>query len=440
MEKKAKKLTSLLLIVSLLVGMAGIMLAEESFAKAKKIHLKKTRVTLKAKKTYQQKLIDKNGKTIKATKVKWKSAKRKVARISKTGRIKALRAGKTRMTAKYKGKTYKFTVKVKKVAKRKVTKRRRSSSSSNPTSYDYNDTSNSFNDTSIAFDVPSLTLIEGESKTVTVTPDLGYGMTYDISNSNVYCTWGERDGSSASLTITGSKAGSSVVTVYDKTNNKVTAKLPVTVIPNINTSITVDKSEVTLYPGQTAQIKVKTDINDKIWFYTASYEATCRLGDWDSATKTRTLTITGKEIGSTVIGLYDMNDSSVSTFVTVNVIPDLKISTPSLPAEFIRYSGNYIKSKCIINSIELRYSGPYDNGNYHVYVSYSGEKTYDTEPNVSSGCYIGYKVYDKDDFVVKTGTIFTEAAAVGEKFKAEQKTVLFSVSPGEYRFELLNYK
>lgn len=106
------KVISLLLVFSLMVGLVGVFNIDTAYAAAKKIHLKKTVVSTATGKTYQQKLIDKNGKTIKASSVKWKSLKKSVAKISKKGEITAVKKGTAKMTAKYRGKTYKFTVKV----------------------------------------------------------------------------------------------------------------------------------------------------------------------------------------------------------------------------------------------------------------------------------------------------------------------------------------
>lgn len=114
MFNSGKKIISFILVLFLFVGMVGIVNVDTSYAASKKIHLKKTTVSVVAGKTYQQKLIDKKGKTIKATKIKWKSSKTSVARINKKGKITAVKAGTAKMTARYKGKTYKFTVKVKK--------------------------------------------------------------------------------------------------------------------------------------------------------------------------------------------------------------------------------------------------------------------------------------------------------------------------------------
>lgn len=113
MGKTKSKALSFLLILSLFVGMVGIINTDAVYAASKKkIHVKKTSVSLDVGKTYQQKLIDKKGKTIKAKKVKWKSKNVRVAKINKKGKITAVNTGTAKMTAKYKGKTYKFTVRV----------------------------------------------------------------------------------------------------------------------------------------------------------------------------------------------------------------------------------------------------------------------------------------------------------------------------------------
>lgn len=112
MSKIKKKVLSILLVLSLSAGMTGIINADQVYAGSKKIHLRKISVSLTAGKTYQQKLFNKSGKVIKASRVKWKSSKPSVAKINKKGKITAVKKGTAKMTAKYKGRTYKFTVKV----------------------------------------------------------------------------------------------------------------------------------------------------------------------------------------------------------------------------------------------------------------------------------------------------------------------------------------
>lgn len=102
---------SILTILALIITMFAVI--EPTYAVTKKIHLKKTSVTVTYGSTYQQKLINKSGKTIKATSVTWKSKDKSIAKINKYGKVTTVKAGTTKMTAKYKGKTYTFTVKVK---------------------------------------------------------------------------------------------------------------------------------------------------------------------------------------------------------------------------------------------------------------------------------------------------------------------------------------
>ncbi len=83
-------------------------------AASKKTHLKKTKITLTVSKAYTLKLLDKKGKTISSTKVKWKSANTKIATVSKKGKVTAKKKGKVKITATYKGKKYTCTVTVKK--------------------------------------------------------------------------------------------------------------------------------------------------------------------------------------------------------------------------------------------------------------------------------------------------------------------------------------
>ena len=69
--------------------------------------LNKSKLTLQKGKKYTLKLKNAN-----ASNVKWKSSKKSVATVSDKGVVKAKKNGKTTITATYKGKTYKCTVKV----------------------------------------------------------------------------------------------------------------------------------------------------------------------------------------------------------------------------------------------------------------------------------------------------------------------------------------
>lgn len=84
------------------------------YSKAKKISINKKSATLIKGKTLKLKL-----KNAKASKVKWSSSKKKVATVSKKGKVKAKKKGKATITAKYKGKKYKCKITVKNKAKKK---------------------------------------------------------------------------------------------------------------------------------------------------------------------------------------------------------------------------------------------------------------------------------------------------------------------------------
>lgn len=83
-------------------------------SRKKPYHIKTKTVYLTVGEKYPQKLIKNNGKTIKARKIRWKSRRPSVAKITKKGIITGVKAGTAKMTAKYKGSTYNFTVVVKK--------------------------------------------------------------------------------------------------------------------------------------------------------------------------------------------------------------------------------------------------------------------------------------------------------------------------------------
>ena len=83
--------------------------ATSAAKKKTKIRLNKTKVSVTAHQTIKLKL-----KNAKAKKVKWSSSNKKVATVSGKGKVSALKKGKVTITAKYKGKKYKCSIKVKK--------------------------------------------------------------------------------------------------------------------------------------------------------------------------------------------------------------------------------------------------------------------------------------------------------------------------------------
>ena len=115
MMKTSKKTVGIFVVLLMTLCFICAFNKTDSYAAKKKVHLKKKKITICINtwgKT--QHLIDKKGNEIPGWKVKWKSKKKSIAKIDYLGTIKGKKLGSTKMTAKYKGKTYKFTVKVRK--------------------------------------------------------------------------------------------------------------------------------------------------------------------------------------------------------------------------------------------------------------------------------------------------------------------------------------
>ena len=102
-----KLLLSLLLLLLLLITML-IPFTELSVKADDSIKLNKKKVTIVIGKTVKLKLSG-------ADSVKWKSSDKKIATVSKTGKVKAKSEGKCTITAVYDGKSYSCKVTVKSV-------------------------------------------------------------------------------------------------------------------------------------------------------------------------------------------------------------------------------------------------------------------------------------------------------------------------------------
>lgn len=304
MTKAKSKLLSLLIVFSLFVSIVAAVNVNVSYAASKKIHLKKTTVTLAAGSKYQQKLLSKSGKSIKATKVKWKSQKKSVAKIDKKGKITAVKAGTAKMTAKYKGKTYKFTVKVK--------------------------TANKL----VSVDKSDVAILPGGTAEVVVHTDKGKSVSCKVDNKDVASfKWGSKISGThdKTLYIKGLTKGSATVTVYDTYKTSVKATIKVAVADH-NTKISVDQETVDLSAGETVSLVVKTDLGRDIIHTSSNKNISCSWGKWIDGTNNRYLNVTGENEGSAVITITDRSDENVTATVTVNVVDLHVINAPSTAA------------------------------------------------------------------------------------------------------------
>lgn len=107
-----KRVTAAAVVICLIMPA----LTQPANAQTKKIHLKKSSVTVQVQETYQAKLLTAKNKVIKASAITWSTSNKKVATVTKKGLVKGKAAGNAKITAKYKGKKYILKVAVKAVS------------------------------------------------------------------------------------------------------------------------------------------------------------------------------------------------------------------------------------------------------------------------------------------------------------------------------------
>lgn len=462
MTKNKTKGLIMIVLFALFMSMFAMVSIDTSYAAAKKIHLKKTTVSLELGKTYQQKLINEKGKTIRATKVKWRSSKKSISIISKKGVIKTKKSGIVKMSAKYKGKKYSFTVKVKKAHVKKATvstivgktfqqkllnskgktilatKVKWKSLKPSIATIDgkgkvtgvkigtaimsakyYGDTYKftvkvkPHND-SIQVDLASITLDIGEKKSVTVSTDKGYDITGEISNNNVKLKWGNwiEGTNDRKLNITGVSAGNSIVTVVDSNDKRVKATIKVKVNPRVR----VNEKPISLNsPNEVKTVTVFLDRERElsadepgvigIKNGSAGYQkiVTCTFGEWDQDTKSVKMFVHGAFPGGGSLHIYDSNNSSVGTYVYVNV-KGVIINSPKLPAVFNTYHDGVISASCKITGIETSMLSYWPASNSaEINITAKGVVTYSSDPSQSACCLVNYDIVDSSGRVVEDG-------------------------------------
>ncbi len=134
-------------------------------------------------------------------------------------------------------------------------------------------------------------------------------------------------------------------------------------------------------------------------------------------------------------GYFDFSESTLS--VSDLPVKAVSVSLPSLPKEIAKYgatTGNKLSS-CTVTDIT------YEVNDDDLYIYFTLEKTYDREGSgLSDTCGIGWKLYDSDGYVVRSGTFLSSDVKVGEKVRDEWELVANCVKPGgSYRLEILDY-
>lgn len=334
-------------------------------------------------------------------KVKWSSSKKSVATVSSKGKVKAKKKGTATITAKVGNKKYNCKVTVK---------------------------------AGLLVDKTNISIDDTSSTNVKITFKQGDTVQYNIADSNIVsCKWSNQwDGNNCFLTISGEKAGSTIVNINNK-STKETIKIYVVVthksIPV--SSIILSKTSLSMNVGD------KDTLNATINPTNADNKTIA----WSSS-NTNVATINNGVINAVGIGNANITATVGNISATCNVIVtnavNIKVIT-QFPKEFcyvFSYNNN-IYSKISITEFQTKITK--ESNKYYISIIYSGEKTYDNKgKNGTTNCSVGYKLYDSEGYVVKSGVLTKSKLLVGDKFKDELLNI-GSIPAGDYTLELIDY-
>ncbi len=124
----------------------------------------------------------------------------------------------------------------------------------------------------------------------------------------------------------------------------------------------------------------------------------------------------------------------------ISVADLCSLTLPTLPASYSEYGYNdKIISTFRIDAVEYEFKTSYDEKTAYLELKITGEKLYDSEgDHQSRECKIGYKIYDAEDYIYKSGGFSIDSMAMGEKVRGFTETIYGDFVPGEYRIEFLN--
>ncbi len=303
-------------------------------------------------------------------KVKWSSSKKSVAKVNSKGKVTAVKKGTAKITAKVGGKKYtcKITVESPKISK------------------------------------TSVTLTVGDTKKL------------KVSGTSQTIKWSSNKKSVATVSSSGKvkakKSGTATITAKvggEKYKCKVTVN-KAGLISASSTSVSMKdtgskKVKITLTGASSRDASVSFSIGD-------SDIVSCSWGKWSGDTVS--LTITGENAGSTSIKIKNTISSKTCT-IKVVVKSSVTISMPSTPVTLNDYSS----SGAVRRTFEVTdayYTVEKSGSEYYYKIYIDGTKLYDSSgDNVSSNCYVAYKLYNNSDgTVVASGTIVTPALETGE--------------------------
>lgn len=222
--------------------------------------------------------------------------------------------------------------------------------------------------------------------------------------------------------------------VYGKYNSKgISVVVPKPTAPKPELSATV--TDISMKEAETQNTVIKYTGKGSLAYDIADTNVvSCRLEkNWNDDTSK--LYITGENGGTTTVKITNSLTEDY-IIITVRVICPITIALPTVPQTITDYLYNgRIKAICDISKVYYTLNRVGSSYRYNIYVD--GKKTYDRNgDNKSSSCRIGYKLY-QNGAVVKSGTIYSSAIAVGESFVGCSGSGFLDAT-GEYKLVLLN--
>lgn len=396
--KKLFKSISLCLVIALLFTSV---VSLDTASAASKTHLKSTAITLTTGEAYTQKLISAKGKTINATSVKWSTGNKAVAKISKYGYVTTYKAGKATLKAKYKGKTYKFTVTVKN-AKLRASKKTIIIGKSY--------TQKLYNAKNKVIDTSKLTFKSSDTSVATVSAK-GY--------------------------IKAKKVGTTKVTV--KYKGKVyTSNI------TVKYAISLDKYTLNLKPNKTTKIKcyVGNSVDEIAYYINDTSVAAATWGDWyysdDKGCWYTILTVKAKAAGKTKIKIYDTNNKKDCRYVTVNVDDGYNFKfSQSFPLD-VNYesASGKVYSTATFTSCTITEKKVYSN-NVDLKINIKGYLSYVANISGNDTAFFNVYVYNENGEIIDDWIFDVKFTGEGSTFNITEGFFVNADKPGKYTLKIV---
>lgn len=117
--------------------------------------------------------------------------------------------------------------------------------------------------------------------------------------------------------------------------------------------------------------------------------------------------------------------------------PAISIDLPATPITLHEYSSrNEIQQTYTIT--DVKYEVKENSSGYTINLYFNGKKSYDYRGSTqSSSAKIGWKLYDENNNVIKSGTCYSPSLSENETF-ADAHDYIYNVNTGNYRLEILS--